>query len=134
MRSTPFAFLVCVLTSGCISTADELKQTAEKNSFDVPRDYQAVFRDVRAYSKRCLEGGTAVARLAIDGQLYTDIRSGEIDISMRGIAVTRYLYSIEITSTGPSASRVVIGGMSKNLHDLAVFTRIIKGEPVSCEE
>lgn len=74
------------LTSCAPSTAAGVRALGETRqfTFTAPQNYQAVYRKVLDQSRTCWQGGLITAQMMVNGDLYTDIKSGTITVALSG--------------------------------------------------
>ena len=87
--------------SGCITTAQELRNTSEhKNTISLDKNYQAVFRDVLTVARDCLAGPLSIAvSNKVEGQLYSDLGYGEISYYQDNLSDMHHTY-VKIAKVG----------------------------------
>ena len=91
MRSffTAMALAISVVSlPGCApSTAQGVRQETSPGratSFVAPEGYQAVYRKVITNARNCYQTGAITAQQVVQGDIYSDIRSGSVTVAMHG--------------------------------------------------
>jgi hypothetical protein len=103
--------VLTALLAGCATyTVEDLRQKASSKAFEVDQNYQAVYRTVVGQARKCYEMSTLGARRTVQGDLYTDIRSGHVMVTWYtggpGLEADTFLAS-DITALGDKRTRVV---------------------------
>lgn len=77
---------VFLLASCAPSTAAGVRALGESRqfTFTAPENYQAVYRKVLEQSRKCWQGGLITAQMVVDGDLYTDTKSGTVTVALHG--------------------------------------------------
>lgn len=100
--------LAVALLAGCApATVGALRtQSAGKQVFEVDTNYQAVYRTIIERARSCFQAGMITAQMMVQGDLYTDIRSGTISVALHGgLGVDTYL-AIDVSAIGENRARV----------------------------
>ena len=102
-------FVACVLLASCApNTASQLRDEAAGTlSLDVEKNYQAVYRDLRAELQRCFNRGAPLATQRVDSELYTDIQQGELTVGLYASAIDLYLL-VDLFGVEPNLTHVEI--------------------------
>lgn len=102
--------------AGCATSPDQLRKDSKFSStVSIDRNYQEVYRDVLGQAKNCLAG---VINLAVsnevDGQLYSELGTGEIFYYMKNIRPIYYA-TVEIKKISDTRSIMTVhtGGQPK---------------------
>lgn len=81
---------------------------AAKYEYDVAENYQYVYKRVLEKAKKCHERGRIGAQTFVEGNLYSEMKSGDITVSVRGgFGVDIYL-SINVRGLDDHNSRVQV--------------------------
>jgi hypothetical protein len=82
-------------------------------TFKASEPYQAVYRTVLHQARECFATGMITAQMVVDGDLYTDIKSGNVSVALHGGAgVDTYLVIDIKESTSTSSSVTVYNSLS----------------------
>ena len=72
------ALLGMILLSGCASTVSDLKADHVVKVVQIEGNYQVAYRNIATMARECLTGAAWGAHWGVDGDLYTDIGTGEV--------------------------------------------------------
>ena len=103
-----FVAWIMILLTGCAASSYQALQNdpAVKDQFVIDRNYQAVYRDVLSAARQQYQGALMGGSMNVNGQLYTDIKTGEIDISISGMAGSKIYGGVTITALSDQRSEV----------------------------
>jgi reverse gyrase len=93
--------------AGCANTAQELRDDpSAKIAFDIERNYQPVYRAILERARRCFQFGMITAQMVVQGDLYHDIKSGNVTIALHGgLGVATYV-TTDIKAISDTQTRV----------------------------
>lgn len=75
-------------------------------SFTVDENYQSVYRKILTKARACYQTGMITAQMVVAGDLYNDIKKGDISVALHGgLGVDTYLYT-EIKAIDENKSNV----------------------------
>ncbi len=104
------SMLLTLLLQGCApTTAGGVRALGEKNSYSfvAPENYQAVYRKVLRQERKCFETGLITAQMMVQGDLYTDIKSGTISVSLQGGFGVDTYQVVDISDINGKQSKIV---------------------------
>ena len=101
-------FVVLFLLTACApSTVKALKDDPSgRISFDVPLNYQGVYRTVLERAQTCYTSGLITAYTTAQGNLYSDIKEGDVSIETHGGLGISVYAAINIKSVSENETRV----------------------------
>jgi hypothetical protein len=95
---------------GCSRTLQELRATGEVVQFETNEPYQSVYRKIIDQARECYQFGLSTAHLAVQGDLYTDMKSGTVTVVLMN-RITGDIAnecSAEISEIADNRTRVII--------------------------
>ncbi|WP_165493161.1 hypothetical protein [Hylemonella gracilis] len=110
MRIAARIFLValCTLLASCFpTTVAELKASAPRYEFSSAAGYQATYRQVFQFLDKCVNGGFLMSTNNVQGNLYTDISSGEITVRNNNMGDRSTLLQVEINGVNAKSQVIV---------------------------
>jgi hypothetical protein len=82
------------------------QEAAGKYTYQFDSNYQQVYRTIVDRARACWQTGMITAQMVVQGDLYTDIRSGTISVALHGgFGVDTYL-AIDIVAIGDARTVV----------------------------
>lgn len=104
---TSIIFLISLaMLSGCYIGIEDIKSNPEyfQGRIEADKDYQEVYRRLRAMSEKCLKRVTLAYEIEVSGELYSDSREGTVRVkivsdSIRGIVGQMDLKAIQDNKT-----------------------------------
>ena len=98
--------LLIVAVTGCVpATVEGLKEKpAGRASFEVNRHYQPVYRTILSQARKCYQIGFGYGQLVVNGDLYTDLKTGTVAVT-GGVGVNTF-FAVEITALSDEVTRV----------------------------
>jgi len=108
MKKVGLMFFVLVLIAGCVpSTVQLLRENPSgKSTFVADEGYQQVYRKVVTKARNCFQTGMITAQMVVQGDLYTDIRTGHVSIALHGgLGVSTYA-NVDIEAISDNETRV----------------------------
>ncbi len=103
-------FASFVLLVGCApNSVRELRNNYTTQSiFTVDQNYQQVYRTVLNQTRECHETGMITAQMVVKGDLYHDIKEGNVSVSLiGGFGVDTHL-AIDIKALDDASSKVIV--------------------------
>lgn len=101
--------------AGCSSTPAELEATSAPTAQSYTENYQEIYRRVSTTAKRCESGNvSAMASLAVDAELYSELGYGEISRSLINYGVRNYYWTARIERAGTGSRMTVRAGNTVN--------------------
>lgn len=108
-RKTVALALICLLTACAPATMQGVREKhSGEYSFTANESYQAVYRTVLHQARDCFATGMITAQVIVDGDLYTDIKSGNISVALHGGAGVDTYLVIDIKESTPTSSKVTV--------------------------
>jgi hypothetical protein len=94
-------FVALMLVTGCVTTAQELINTSQyKKTIKLDQNYQAAYRDILTVLRNCYAGPiNLVVSTKVEGQLYSDLKFGEISWFQDNLAAIHHAY-VKIAKAG----------------------------------
>ena len=117
MKNFAMAIALTAVLAGCApATMQELRRKpGGEAKFQSPENYQLVYRTILNNARRCYQTGLVTAQMIVQGDLYTDIKTGEVTVALHGgLGVSTYL-GIDIRAIGDEMTEVKIFSSSSNL-------------------
>lgn len=75
-------------------------------SFEAAQDYQRVYRTVLDNARRCYQHGMVTATMVVQGDLFTDTRTGVVTVALHGgMGVDTHL-GVDVKSLGENRTQV----------------------------
>lgn len=107
MRASVAAILLVMLAGCAPATVQGLReQHAGKLVFEVEENYQSVYRKVITPARNCWQAGLITAQMVVQGEMYTDIRQGNVTVALHGgFGIDTYL-TIDVAALSDSKTRV----------------------------
>lgn len=107
MRSLIVVVLAGVLTACASSSINDLKtRPGGKMTFELDRNYQAVYRNVLDWSRACQAMSGVGWHSSPQGDLYTDRQEGQVLVVRHMPGSTDYVYRVDITAQGEASTLV----------------------------
>ena len=105
-----FAGIALVLT-GCVTAPPTLRQLRQKpgstHSFVLHKDYQSVYRAVLTQARGCLQAGIGGGgQLAVNGDLFPNLKSGEITVGIVGALGSAIYNGIDVREIADGQTEV----------------------------
>jgi len=100
--------LLAAILVSCSYIKDFVDDPTASGEFNVSRDYEAVFKDVKSYALQCYQEKDYHHKTTINAQLSNSSKSAEISVVMRGIDVTKYEMHIRLKALGPNETAVKV--------------------------
>jgi hypothetical protein len=103
-----FVALVFAALTGCApeTVADLRNKHAGKLTFEIEKNYQPVYRSIIERARSCFEGAAIAAQEIVQGDLYTDLRSGNVSVAMQSIGGVNNYLTIDITALSDNSTKV----------------------------
>lgn len=129
----PVLVAAVALTACGPATMQELRASPNlKARFEVPTNYQAAYRTVLDNSRRCWQGAITTAQMVVQGDLYTDIRSGHISVALHGgFGVVTYA-GIDLKATGDAQTDVQVYAAQSNWDTSKMVKAWLENGSTSC--
>lgn len=103
------------MLAGCSSTPAELEAKSAPAVQSYSENYQEIYRRVSTTAKRCESGNvSAMASLAVDAELYSELGYGEISRSLINYGVRNYYWTARIERAGTGSKMTVRAGNTVN--------------------
>lgn len=103
------------MLAGCSSTPAELDASSAPTVQSFSENYQEIYRRVSSTAKRCESGNvSAMASLAVDAELYSELGYGEISRSLINYGVRNYYWTARIEKAGAGSKMTVRAGNTVN--------------------
>ena len=119
---------VLLIVSGCGSSSKQptASEVADKNvdyTFEVNKNYQAVYRHLLEQGRACAKP-QFTAKMVVNGELFEDIKAADVSVVLMGLFSNNHYLKIRVDSIGDSKSRVHVSNKLPRWNDLA---RAVKG-------
>lgn len=128
-------FLSLIMLSGCApATVQGLReQHAGHLTFEVGENYQSVYRKIITPAKNCWQTGLITAQMVVQGDLYTDIRQGNVTVALHGgFGVDTYL-TVDVVALSDSKTRITVYYVFENQNKQAkTIERWVKQNSTDC--
>lgn len=99
--------VVALALSACAPmTAREIREQSAPESFVIQKNYQATYRLLLEEMRRCFQFGTLGATYIVQGDLYPDIRKGELAVTVVGGLGSMSLLLVDVVESEPNAARI----------------------------
>ena len=102
--------MAAALLSGCApSTIQGLRDSpAGVLMFEVNENYQSVYRKIITPARDCWQQGASLltAQTDVQGELYSDIRKGNVTVTMRGPAGAHTFLTIDVAALLDSKTKI----------------------------
>lgn len=83
MKNTIVVLFLCFVAGCAHSTAQGLREKHHgKIIFEVQENYQPVYRKIVTHARERFQGGLITAQMIVQGDLYTDIQSGNVTVAL----------------------------------------------------
>lgn len=107
MRKILMACVIPLVLSACSPmTVREIREQSAPESFIVQKTYQSAYRALLEEMRRCFQIGMITAAYMVQGDLYHDIRKGEISVTLVGALGPMPMLLVDIQEAGPDAARI----------------------------
>lgn len=117
-KTSVSALAASCLLAGCFaSTPKQFEEVAKsKTTLTVESNYQAAYRKVVTLARECWAAGMISGSMGVTGDLYTDIRTGQIQVGVHGGLGIMLLGVIDFQALSDSSTRVTISQRHENAH------------------
>lgn len=102
--------ILAVFFLGCApATVQKLRENPTgQSSFETNENYQSVYRKIVTNARRCYQGGMITAQMVVQGDLYTDIKKGNVSIALHGgLGISTYA-NVDIEAITEDKTKVII--------------------------
>ena len=103
-------FLACLQTAACAPTT--MQDVREKHSgeytFAVHEPYQKVYRTILYQARKCFATGMITAQMVVDGDLFTDLKTGNVSVALHGGAGVNTFLVIDIKESTDMSTAVTV--------------------------
>jgi len=108
---------VAITLSGCApATVHQLREQPKGQlTFQVTQNYQAVYRTILRSARKCHQGAMLATQLVVQGDLYTDIQSGEVVVSVHAAYGIDTHMGIDIKAVTDNVTEVKVYSAFSNL-------------------
>jgi len=84
------------------------KNHANSYTFEVNENYQPVYRKILSVARKCYQGGMLTAQMMVQGDLYHDIKSGNVTIALHGgLGVDTHI-TIDVSALKKEKTKIVV--------------------------
>lgn len=134
MRHVAFTLAASILLAGCFaSTPKQFEEVARSvTTIDVAANYQATYRKVITNARQCWSVGMIGGAMVVTGDLYTDIRSGQIQVGVHGGLGIMLDAVFDIKAVDEGNTRVVISQRYEQSHYTKAIRAWLAGTSDSC--
>lgn len=128
MRLLIIYFVLALTITGCGSSGKQPSAPAVQNqdvnyTFEVDKNYQAVYRDVLEQARTCTKP-QFTAKMEVEGELFDDIKAADVSVVLVGLFSNNHYLKIRIEAIGDSKSKINVSNKLPRWNDLA---RAVKG-------
>lgn len=111
------AAAVAITLSGCApATVQQLREQPKGQlTFQVAQNYQAVYRTILRSARKCHQGGLIAAQMVVQGDLYSDLQTGEVVVALHGAAGVDTHLGIDIKAVADNVTEVKVYSAFSNL-------------------
>lgn len=116
--------IAAIVLTGCAYSMSELK-TESKNltgKIESDKNYQEVYRTLLNMSKECLEHTSLSSEVTISGDLYHDIREGQIRQRLSGGGILIATSAIDIKALEDKRTEVTLYTVKSNWYGFGIIT------------
>ena len=107
----PFTFTAVFLTvAACAPSTIEGLRNDHANSyeFQVNEDYQSVYRKILSAARRCYQTGLITAQMVVQGDLYSDTRTGSVTVALHGgLGVDTHM-AVDVSALDEEGTQIVV--------------------------
>ena len=125
-----------LVTYGCApATLQGLRENPSgRSKIEVAQNYQNVYRRVLTNARKCWQTGMITAQMVVTGDLYTDLKTGEISVALHGgLGVDTYL-GIEMKAIDAERTEVQIyNALATWERSAKLVQQWVVGEHSECE-
>lgn len=103
MSRAAVTLIFATTIAACVGTPQQLREApVTSSSFEIERDYQAVYRSIISRARPCLQSKYAIAH----GDLYHDIRAGEIGLANLNMVGHSSILTIDLRAVSDNRTAV----------------------------
>ncbi len=95
--------------AGCApSTAGGVRDLGPEHQtvFAAPENYQRVYRKLLDRERECYQAGLITAQMVVQGDIYTDTKSGVITVSLVGALGTQVYQVLDVAATDENHTKI----------------------------
>jgi hypothetical protein len=104
----PFILAASLLSSGCASTAQDMRTSAAHRTLVVAQPYQAVYRKLVTNARNCWRATSlpTTSHSDVSGDLYTDTRTAEITVAINGVVGAMTTLAVDIKALDDTRTQI----------------------------
>ena len=108
MRTSASMVPIALALTAC-SSAQSLKDSPVSIvSFVAGRNYEIVFRDLKAHTMKCFEESWIGSSVSIDAHIYSVSKEGEIYVIKTGLLDTKNILELNVKALGEDQTEVTV--------------------------
>lgn len=139
MRLLLISFVCSLIVAGCGSSSKQSSTPEVKNqdvdyTFEVDKNYQAVYRHVLEQARACTKP-QFTAKMVVNGELLEDIKAADISVTLQGLFSNNHYLKIRIDSVSDARTKIHVTNKLPRWNGLArsIKTWVVEGS-TKCEE
>lgn len=107
---TMFVILIALSSVACAPATIEglRKDHANSYTFEVGENYQPIYRKILSTARKCYQTGMITAQMVVQGDLYHDIKSGNVTVALHGGFGVDTHMTIDISALNDEKTRIVV--------------------------
>lgn len=107
MKKTTVVLFLCFAAGCAPSTAQNLREKHHGRAvFEVQENYQPVYRKILTNARDRFQAGLITAQMVVQGDLYTDTKSGNVTVALHGgLGVDTHM-TIDIEALSENQTRI----------------------------
>lgn len=107
-----------------------IRDSGDRQSFNVAGDYQANYRRLLDEMKRCMQSGMITATVVVHGDLYPDIRRGTIEPTTHGSLGADVLFVVDVVGESEGSTRVDVISKTAGSSNAKLLRGVFDGTPL----
>ena len=107
---TIFVILIALSSVACApATVEGLrKDHANSYAFEIEENYQPIYRKILSAARKCYQTGMITAQMVVQGDLYHDIKSGNVTVALHGGFGVDTHMTVDISALNDEKTRIVV--------------------------
>jgi hypothetical protein len=100
--------ITAALVTACVpaTVQEQRDDPIERRSFEIGQSYPTVYRAILHQARRCFHGGYAAERLYVGGDLYYDLKSGQVSVEVHTPTGIQVYLAAKVIALGETRTRV----------------------------
>lgn len=108
MKTILSIFVALSVVACAPATIEELRNDhASSYTFEIDENYQSVYRKVLSTARKCYQTGMIGGQMVVQGDLYHDIRTGNVTVALHGFGVDTHM-TIDISALDDERTKIVV--------------------------